>query len=209
MELLQLLKRIFETELSEDILHSIPVMDFKAGSTLLKTGDTIRIMPLVIEGYVRVFFTDAEGHDILLYYITPLESCAMTFSACLISGKSEVNAVCDEDTKLLAIPVDKMNLWLSKYQSWKEFTMMTVRNRFSELVKTIDSISFKKLDERVWQYLSDRAQLLNSRILTLTHQQIADDLGSSRVAISRLLKALEHEGKLVLYRNQIRLMPDM
>lgn len=209
MELLPLLQRIFETELCKDIQNSIPVIEFEAGTTLLKSGDTIRIMPFVLEGFVRVFFTDAEGHEILLYYITPLESCAMTFSACLISGKSEVNAVCDENTRLLAIPVDKMNIWLSQYQSWKEFTMLTVRNRFSELVKTIDSISFKKLDERIWHYLVDRCHLQKSRILTLTHQQIADDLGSSRVAISRLLKTLEQDGKLVLYRNQIRLMPDM
>ncbi len=149
---------------------------------------------------------DEEGREILLYYVNPKESCAMTFTCCMQQYLSEIRAVAEESVEMLLIPADIMDVWLVKYPSWKSFVMKTIHLRFNELLKTIDHIAFQKLDERLIAYLKEKSKATNSTLVNLSHQQIADELATSRVVISRLLKKLETNKKVLLYRNQIKLL---
>jgi CRP/FNR family transcriptional regulator len=122
---------------------------------------------------------------------------------------SEIRAVAEEEVEMLAVPINVMDQWIVKYPSWKSFVMKTIQNRFNELLKTIDQIAFQKLDERLINYLKEKSKATNSTLINLSHQQIAEELATSRVVISRLLKKLENEKKLLLYRNQIKLLRDL
>jgi CRP/FNR family transcriptional regulator len=158
---------------------------------------------------VRVTRNDENGHELLLYYINPNESCAMTFTCCMQLSSSEIKAVAEDNVELLLIPVNLMDEWLVKFPTWKSFVMKTMRTRFNELLKTIDQIAFQKLDERLVHYLKEKSKATGSSIINASHEQIAAELATSRVVISRLLKKLENDKKLLLYRNQIKLLKDL
>lgn len=200
---------VFEKELLAEIEKKGNPMTVKAGSVILDAGQTIRTMPIILSGSVKVSRTDEEGRELLLYYVNPNESCAMTFTCCMQHRISEVKAVAEEDVEMLAIPVATMDEWMSKYPTWKSFVMLTVQNRFHELLKTIDQIAFQKLDERLVTYLKEKSKTTGSTLINLSHEQIANELASSRVVISRLLKKLETDKKLLLYRNQIKLLKEL
>jgi CRP/FNR family transcriptional regulator len=138
-----------------------------------------------------------------------MEGCAMTFTCCMQQFPSEVQAVAEEDVTYLAIPISVMDEWIIKYPTWKSFVMRTIRSRFNELMHAIDQLAFQKLDERLVNYLKDKSKLTGSAVLNLSHTEIANDLASSREVISRLLKKLEIDGRLLLYRNQIKLLNAM
>lgn len=199
-------KDIFEPALLQEILQKGKVMEFKAGSVIIELGQHIRMIPLILEGNIKVTRTDEGGSEILLYYVNPQESCAMTFSCCMTLHASEIRAVAEDDVRLLALPSYVMDEWTKKYDSWRNFIMRTMYSRFNELLKTIDQIAFQKLDDRLVNYLKTKTKTHNSKVLNLSHQQIADDLATSRVVISRLLKKLENSKKLLLYRNQIKVL---
>jgi CRP/FNR family transcriptional regulator len=201
--------QLFEPDLLSELQNSSKVIHAKAGDTILDIGDTVRSMPIIIEGSVKVSRTDEDGRELLLYYINPNESCAMTFTCCMQQFPSEIRAVAEEDVTLLAIPVSVMDEWLTRFPTWKAFVMRTIRFRFNELLKTIDQIAFQKLDERLVFYLKGKSKNTGSSLVNLSHQQIADDLATSRVVISRLLKKLENDKKVLLYRNQIKIMKDL
>jgi CRP/FNR family transcriptional regulator len=167
------------------------------------------MMPIILSGVIKVSRTDEDGKELLLYYVNPNESCAMTFTCCMEQYPSEIRAVAEEDVEMLAIPINVMNEWLVKYPTWKSFVMKTIKNRFNELLKTIDQIAFQKLDERLIHYLKEKSKTTGSALINLSHEQIANDLATSRVVISRLLKTLENQKKLLLYRHQIKLLSDM
>jgi len=137
------------------------------------------------------------------------ESCAMTFTCCMMAHSSVIRGSAEEDSELLCVPVNVMDEWMAKYSSWKRFVMTTILNRFTEILKSIDDIAFKKLDDRLVNYLKEKSKATGSSLINLTHQQIGDELGTNRVVISRLLKKLETDKKLLLYRNQIKLLSDM
>ena len=122
---------------------------------------------------------------------------------------SEIRAIAENDVDFLAVPISLMDQWMVKYPTWKSFVMKTIRSRFNELLKTIDQIAFQKLDERLIYYLKERSRATGSSVLNLSHEQIANDLASSREVVSRLLKKLENDKKLLLYRNQIKLLKDL
>lgn len=200
---------VFEKELLDEIeTKGIPV-SVKAGTVILDVGQTVRTMPILLSGSIKVSRTDEEGREILLYYVNPNESCAMTFTCCMQQHASEIRAVAEEDVEMLAIPVSVMDEWMTKYPSWKSFVMRSVQNRFHELLKTIDQIAFQKLDERLVTYLKEKSRTTGSTLINLSHEQIANELATSRVVISRLLKKLETDKKLLLYRNQIKLLKEM
>ena len=142
----------------------------------------------------------------ILYFIEKGDTCAMTFSCCLGSGKSEIRAIAESDTELLMIPISKMDEWMAKYQSWREFILDSYHTRMSELLETIDTLAFMKMDERIMKYLKDRAMVTNDDIIYSTHQDVANDLHTSRVVVSRLLKSLEKQGKIELSRNHIKVI---
>ena len=133
----------------------------------------------------------------------------MTFTCCMEHHASEIKAVAEEDVEFLAIPIEVMDEWLVKFSTWKSFVMKTIRTRFNEMLKTIDQIAFQKLDERLISYLKEKSRISGSTLVNLSHEQIAGELATSRVVISRLLKKLENDGKVLLYRNQIKLLKEL
>jgi len=202
-------KTIFEPELLKELEGKSEFVSVAAGDTILNYGQTVRQMPIILSGSVKVSRIDEEGRELLLYYVNPQESCAMTFTCCMQHLPSEIKAIAEDDVEMLAIPIGVMDEWLVKYPTWKSFVMKTIRFRFHELLKTIDQIAFQKLDERLVNYLKEKAKTTASTLLNISHEQIAADLATSRVVISRLLKKLETDGKLLLYRNQIKLLPEL
>src|SRR5690606_2027685 len=200
---------LFQQDLVKEIYDTAQSISVPAGTTIIDYGQTIRQIPIITEGSIKVLREDDDGHELLLYYVNANESCAMTFTCCMEHSISEVKAVAEDDVTFLAVPVSVMDGWLVKYPSWKNFVMRTIRVRFNELLHTIDQIAFQKLDERLEGYLKEKVKATGSTLLNLSHQEIANELASSRVVISRLLKKLENEKKLLLYRNQIKILKDM
>ena len=209
MQLPEQFKSVFEPDLLEEMGKKGTPLFIKAGNTIIDIGQTVRTMPIILSGLVKVSRPDNEGNELLLYYVNPEESCAMTFTCCMQQYPSDIKAVAEEDTDILMLPVSVMDEWLVKYPSWKSFVMKTIRYRFHELLNMVDQIAFQKLDERLVHYLKEKSKATGSPLLNLSHEQIANDLATSRVVISRLLKKLENEKKLLLYRNQIRLLKEL
>ena len=203
------LNTVFEPELLEEIEKKASYSSSKAGTKLISIGQTVRQVPIVLSGSVKVSRIDEDGKELLLYYLNPMESCAMSFTCCMQQFPSEIEAVAEEDSEVLFLPIAIMDEWLVKYPSWKSFVMRTIHTRFHELLKTVDQIAFQQLDERLAHYLKEKARVGGSPLLNLSHEQIATDLATSRVVISRLLKKLENQKKLLLYRNQIRIMGEL
>lgn len=206
MESLQRIKVLFEPELQDEINKVGKIISVKAEDVIMDYGQIIRGIPLVLSGSIKIYRMDEDGKELLLYYVNSNESCAMTFTCCMEQKPSEIKAIAEEDVTMISIPVEYMDKWMMKYSTWKNFIMGTIHDRFNELLKTIDLIAFQKLDERLRHYLEQKAKNLGTKLLNLSHEQIATDLATSRVVISRLLKALENEGLLLLYRNQIKLL---
>ena len=200
---------VFEADLLAELEATSMLMSVKAGDTMLSPGQTIRAVPLVLSGTLKVSRIDDGGNEVLLYYVKEGESCAMTFNCCMMTHFSVIKGSAEEDSELLCVPVNVMEVWMTKYSTWKRYVMTTILNRFTELIKTIDDVAFKKLDERLISYLKGKSKVTGSALVNLTHQQIADELGTNRVVVSRLLKKLEIDNKLLLYRNQIKLLSDM
>jgi CRP/FNR family transcriptional regulator len=196
----------FESALIKEMHQFGEVKHFKEGDIIMDYGKYIRMMPIVIKGTVKVFRMDENGKEILLYYLSSNESCSMAYSCCVEAKKSEVKAIAEDDVELIAIPYIKLDEWLCKYSSWKNYIMHSFNERFLELLKSIESIAFHKLDERLIAYLKEKQRLSGSSVIKASHSLIADELATSRVVVSRLLKQLENDGKILLYRNEIKLM---
>jgi CRP/FNR family transcriptional regulator len=200
---------VFEPALLDELEAKHMIMEPKAGEVMMNPGQTIRAVPLVINGMFKVSRVNEGGQELLLYYVKEGESCAMTFTCCMMANNSVIKGTAEDDSTLLCIPVSIMDDWMTKYSTWKRFVMTTIMNRFTELIKTIDDVAFKKMDERLANYLTEKSKLSGSSLVNLGHQQIADDLGTNRVVVSRLLKQLEIDKKLLLYRNQIKLLREL
>ncbi len=209
MEIVEQFKSLFEPELVKALDKNARLVEVKAGETILDIGQTVRTMPIILSGTVKVSRIDEDGKELLLYYVNPNESCAMTFTCCMQQYPSEVKAVAEEDVQMLTIPINFMDEWLVKYPTWKSFVMKTIRNRFHEMLNVIDQIAFQKLDERLVYDLKEKSKVTGSTLINLSHEQIASELATTRVVISRLLKALENDKKVLLYRNQIKLLRDL
>ena len=196
----------FEPALIKEIDEFGELRLYKDGDIIMDYGKYIRMMPLVVKGSLKVLKKDDNGNEILLYYLSSSESCSMAYSCCLEEKKSEVKAIAEDDLQIIAIPHDKLDEWLCKYPSWKNYIMRSFNERFSEILKSIESIAFHKLDDRLIAYLKEKKRLSGSNVIRASHYQIADELATSRVVISRLLKILENNGKILLYRNEIKLL---
>lgn len=196
----------FEAALVNEIIEHGTLQEIEEGDVLMDYGKNIRSMPIILSGTIKVMRQDEEGREILLYYLGSSESCAMAYTCCMESRQSEVKAIAEERVTVLAIPQKKLDEWLVKYASWRTYIFNSFTQRFNEMLKSIDSIAFGKLDERLEQYLRNKAKISGKSSILLTHHQIAEDLGTTRVVISRLLKKLENDGSLLLYRNEIKLL---
>ncbi|MGX1024121.1 Crp/Fnr family transcriptional regulator [Psychroflexus sp. MBR-150] len=197
---------IFEDELIEEIDEVGIYKSFKKNDVIIEIGDYLKSMPLLISGAVKVLREDQDGDELLLYFLERGDTCAMTLTCCIGNTQSEIRAIAESDTHLLMIPVQKMEEWTAKYKSWRHFVFESYQSRLSEMLDTLDTIAFLKMDERLMKYLRDKAKINQSETLKITHQQIAYDLHTSRVVISRLLKKLEIDSKIKLHRNSIEVI---
>lgn len=198
---------IFEPELVKEMFQFGDIQHFNEGDLIMDYGKYIRMMPIILKGTIKVLRMDETGKEILLYYLSSNESCSMAYSCCMEAKKSEVRAIAEDDVELIGIPHVKLEEWICKYPSWKSYIMRSFNERFLELLKSIESIAFHKLDERLVVYLKEKQRLSGSSVIKASHNQIADELATSRVVISRLLKQLENSKKILLYRNEIKLLP--
>ncbi len=197
---------LFEDELLQEINSVGTYRDIPEGLKLIEIGDYIKSMPLLISGAIKILREDKEGDELILYFIEQGDTCAMTLSCCLGDSKSEIRAIAETDARLMMIPVAKMEEWLGKYKSWRQFVLQSYQNRMTELLEAIDTIAFLKMDERLFKYLKDKAMVNHNDVIHVTHQEIASDLHTSRVVVSRLLKALEIDGRIELHRNNIKVI---
>lgn len=203
---LDIFKSIFEPQLIQEMQQFGILQTFKEGDLIMDYGKYVRMMPIVLKGTVKVYRLDEKENEILLYYLSSNESCSMAYSCCLEAKKSEVKAVAEDNVELIAIPHVKLDDWLCTYPSWKNYIMRSFNERFIELLKSIESIAFHKLDERLIGYLKEKQRLSGSSVIKASHGLIADELATSRVVISRLLKQLENDKKIILYRSEIKLL---
>jgi CRP/FNR family transcriptional regulator len=178
---------------------------FEENEVILRESSYIKAIPIVLQGSLRVMRTEEDGRELLLYYIKAGESCIMSFLGGIHDDTSKINAVAEEKTELLLIPMDKISLLVKDFPEWLDYIFKLYHKRFEELLEVVDAIAFKKLDERILDFVKNKAKLTNSNVINLTHEQIANELGSARVVVSRLLKQLESEGVVELGRNKITL----
>ncbi len=199
--------QLAEKGLQEEIIAAAQVHHFKAGDVILNYGGYVRMVPLLVEGGIKVFREDEEmDKEILLYILNPGETCSMSFTCCMTNKKSAIRTEAIEDTIIIGLPIKQVDSWMSKYQSWKNFVMKTYDTKMLDLVKFIDNIAFKGLDQRLELYLKAMVRATNNTTISITHQQIADDLNVTREAVSRLLKKMTNLGKIEMSRNQISIL---
>lgn len=180
--------------------------NYPAGSVLLQENDFIHSIPIVMKGVLKVIRTEEDGREILLYYIQAGESCIMSFLGGLHHEASKVRAVVDEDAEILFLPTEKVSLFIQEHPEWLDYIFRLYHKRFEELLDVVNAIAFKKVDERLLLFLRKKAELSQSKVLRITHEQLAQELGTARVVVSRLLKQLEENGILQLGRNKITLV---
>jgi CRP/FNR family transcriptional regulator, anaerobic regulatory protein len=185
------------------------IQEYEAGQTLIESGQFLRLVPIILEGSVKVMRTDDDGHDLFLYYIDGGDTCAITLTCCSTSIPSDIKAVAEEKTRVISIPIRKHEEWGNEYRQWKDFVAMTYQKRFQEMLKAIDDIAFKRMDERLLKFLAVKSKQLKSLELFMTHQEIASELGTSREVVSRLLKQLEKKKLVELGRNKIYVRDDL
>ncbi len=193
----------FEMELVDEIASIGKFMEVKEGDILMDIGSYIKSIPLLLSGAIKVLREDNEGDELLLYYLEQGETCSVTMACCMGHTKSEIRAVAETDSTLVMVPAQKMEEWMGKYRGWRKFVLESYHNKLNELLQTVDMIAFKNLDERLVEYLRRKMAIANGRKIQSTHQEIAYDLHTSRVVISRLLKKLEKMKKVELHRNHI------
>ena len=204
-ELTQNYGYLFEQDLLKEIEAIGVVKALKANAKLIEIGDYIRSIPLLMQGAIKILREDDDGDELVLYYLERGDTCAMTLACCMGQTKSKIRAIAETDAKLIMIPVQKISEWLGKYKSWQNFILQSYHNRMLEMLEAIDTIAFLKMDERLLKYLRDKAMVTHNDLINATHKEISEDLHTSRVVISRLLKKLENEGKIKRHRNNIRI----
>jgi CRP/FNR family transcriptional regulator len=196
----------FEPDLIEEIHQIATFMEVPEGQDLIQPGQFIKSMPLLLSGSIKIMRPDDEGEELLLYHLEKGDTCAMTMTCCMGNTKSEIHAITETPAQILMIPIGKMEEWSSKYKSWRNFVFNSYHERMMELLESIDNIAFNNMDERLENYLKDKIQILNSKHIYITHREIANDLHTSRVVVSRLLKKMEINKLIKLHRSFIEVL---
>ncbi|WP_026755528.1 Crp/Fnr family transcriptional regulator [Sediminibacter sp. Hel_I_10] len=197
---------LFEPALIDEINKVGLLLEVPEGEDLIRPGQYIKSMPLLLSGSIKIMRPDSEGDELLLYHIEKGDTCAMTMTCCLGHTKSEIHAVAETSAKLLMIPIAKMEEWSSTYKSWRNFVFNSYHARMMEMLESIDNIAFNNMDERLENYLDQKIKILNSKHIYTTHKDIASDLHTSRVVISRLLKKMEKDHKIKLHRSFVEVL---
>lgn len=193
----------FEPELIHELNQFGKLVEVPSGETLLDIGSYIRSIPLLLSGVLKILREDTEGDELLLYYLEEGQTCSMTMACCMGHTKSEVRAIAETNAALILVPITKMEEWLASYKSWRNYVFSHYHYRLNELLHTVDSIAFTQMDTRLLAYLKKKAEVTNSNTVKGTHQEIAYDLHTSRVVVSRLLKRLEKMKMVEIHRNHI------
>ena len=180
--------------------------EIEAGTEIIRTGEYIKSIPLLLSGAIKVIREYDDGEELLLYYVEEGNTCSMSMSCCVEQRKSQIKAVAELDTLIIMIPIKKMEEWLGRYQSWRTFVFSNYQNRIEEVLQSLERVAFERLDERLEDYLKEKARINSEHSVFQTHKEIAEELHSSRVVISRLLKKLEQMGNIKLHRNHIELI---
>ncbi len=200
------IQKISDPDFRKEIEASQSLKMFPAGSVILDINSYINYIPLVISGSIKVIRTEEDGREILLYYLTPGESCISSILSGLTQDTSKVKVIVEEDAEILMISLQQAKDWLKKYPEWTDFIFSLYQRRFEDLLEVVNSVAFQKVDARILHLLNQKSQLYKSKELAVTHQQLADELGITREAVSRVLKQIETDGKIKLSRNKITLL---
>ncbi len=201
----QILNNFIEPEIKVELSDSAKKLSFQAGTVVVQPEKYIKVIPILLKGIIKVIRVDNDGNELFLYYIEPGQSCAVSLSTCLTGKLSNIKAIAEDDIELIAIPADIAKNWFEKYTSWRKFVLLTMDNRYNEIIHTLDNVAFRNIDDRLIEYLKIKSKTINSKILFIKHQDIAAELSTSRESISRLLKQLEQKGIVKLFRNKIEL----
>jgi CRP/FNR family transcriptional regulator, anaerobic regulatory protein len=196
----------FEPQLLEALNTKAQVREIPENETLMRTGQYFKNTMLILEGLVKVYREDEQGNEFFMYYLEPGQACALSMVCATKAETSQIMAKTVKPTTVLTIPLQYMDEWMTHYKSWYQFVLETYRSRFEEILVTLDHVAFRAMDERLEFYLKKHQQTLKTNLIEVNHQQIADELNSSREVISRLLKKLEQRGKLKLHRNAIEIL---
>ncbi|MDP2058709.1 MAG: Crp/Fnr family transcriptional regulator [Flavobacteriaceae bacterium] len=203
LKLTQTFTGIFESDLLKEIDKHAKLVQFSEGDIIIDIDQRVTQMPLLIDGAIKILREDENGDELLLYYLERGDTCAMSMNCCMGNSKSEIRATAETEGKLLLISIEKMELWLGQFASWRRFVFDSYNIRLHEMLEAIDNLAFMNLEERILRHLTDKAKVTQTLELKSTHYDIANELHTSRVVVSRLLKALEKQGKIKLYRNRI------
>lgn len=197
---------ILEPALIDEIEAVALVKTFQSGEIIMDIGQYIKSMPLLLSGAIKIVREDEKEGELLLYYLEKGETCTMSIACCVGNKKSEIRAKAEMETTVAMIPNNYLNEWLGKYETWRNFILNSYSSRMNEMLFAIDNLAFSKMEDRIMYFLKEKVRLTDDRILMVTHQDIASDLNTSRVVVSRILKKLENEDKIVLLRNEIRVL---
>lgn len=184
-------------------------LDFNTGDIIIEPNKYIKVIPILLKGTIKVIRETNEGNELILYYIKAGQSCAVSLSTSFMNKLSNIKAIAEEKVELIAIPSSTSVKWYDSYASWRMFVLRTMDNRYDEIINALDSVAFKKIDERLMDYLKAKTEAVQSNILNITHQEIANELSTSREVISRSLKQLEQKGILKLFRNKVEIFSPM
>ncbi|AFM04532.1 cAMP-binding protein [Bernardetia litoralis DSM 6794] len=193
-------------ELTQKLYDNSIIKNYKAGSVILEEESSIRSIPIIAKGSIRVIRTEEDGREIFLYYIKSGESCIMSFLGGMHNEASKVRAEVEEDAEILFLPIDKVMLFIKEYPEWLDYIFRLYHKRFEELLDVVNAMAFKKVDERLLHLLHKKAELTNSKTISITHEHLANELATARVVVSRLLKQLENNGVVELGRNKITIL---
>ena len=195
-----------ESDLIKEFVSYGRLKKVREGQLVISPGSTTGEVPVVLQGILKVMKQDDDYNEIFLYYLEGGDTCAMSITCCMEGKPNQFKVVAEEDSQLWMIPLAHIDGWIKKYESFRKYVFGTYQTRFDELLETIESIAFMNMDQRLLKFLLDKKQATGSYVIKMTHQQIAHELNSSRVVISRLLKQLESQQKIQLYRNRIEVL---
>ena len=197
---------LFEATLLNEINQVGTYRQIKAGTEVIRPGEYIKSIPLLISGAIKVLREYDDGEELLLYYVEQGNTCSMSMACCTEQKRSNIKAIAEVDTLLIMIPNQKLEEWIGKYPGWRSFIFANYQNRMEEVLSSLEKVAFERLDERLEEYLKEKGRISGENSIHQTHKEIADELHSSRVVISRLLKKLEKMGRIELHRNHIEII---
>lgn len=196
----------FEKKLQEQIAAAGEIKEFEQGDILMKTGQNIRATMLVISGLIKIFREDDDGNEFFMYYLQPGQACALSMVCAIKQETSQIMAKTSAQTEVISIPLTFMDEWMAGYKSWYHFVISSYRDRFEDMLQTIDHIAFRNMDERLVFYLQQHQQTVKSNTLSLSYTEIAQELNSSREVISRLMKKLAEKGMIKQHKSHIEII---